>query len=355
MEWTAVSCVMLAIFLSTEAESAVSSPPEDRSLSPDPSALYDERVTKLFSDLKELLKQGDSHLKERIEEGLEHVKEQRKEGDRRLKEELDEDVEWLKERQDKRQRQTEDELAEGEAKMNKEMTELKESVEKLRDSVKQWTQPDSLMTKDLKQQLMSDFRSELDSTNQQMSDFRSQLNSTNQQMSDFRSQLNSTNQQMPDFRSELDSTKQQLHVAVEMIRSLNASLVARQAAFRAVLKDPQVTAHAPIPFGQDFVAGEGDYDPESGVYTVAIPGVYSLGFQLFPKVLTSFIIDLYINGSIMIRSRCYGSEGYETSCGASSVFRLQRGDRVWVQTQYGGEYWAEHHSYFFGALLSPDP
>ncbi|XP_076454983.1 uncharacterized protein LOC143289765 isoform X2 [Babylonia areolata] len=209
MEWTALSCVVLAIFLSIEAESAVSSPPEDRSLSPDPSALYDERVTKLFSDLKELLKQGDSHLKERIEEGLEHVKEQRKEGDERLKEELDEDVEWLKERQDKRQRQTEDELAEGEAVTNKEITELKEEFGKLRDSIKQWTQLNSVMTEDLKQQL-SVFQAELNSTKKQLFVFQSELNGNNQKMSDFQAELNGNNQKMSDFQAELNGNNQKM-------------------------------------------------------------------------------------------------------------------------------------------------
>ncbi|XP_076455373.1 uncharacterized protein LOC143289974 [Babylonia areolata] len=243
MEWTALSHVVLAIFLSIEAESAVSFPPEDRSLSPDPSALYDERVMKLLSDLKELFQEGDSHLKERIEEGLGHVKEQRKEGDERLKEELDEDVEWLKERQDKRQRQTEDEVAEGEAVMNKEITELKEAFGKLRDSVMHCTQLNSAMTKDLKQQ-MSDFQAELNSTQdqlqttqdqlhttqdlkQQMSDFQAELNSTQDQLQTTQEQLHTTQdlkQQMSDFQAELNSTQDQLHTTQDQLHTTQDQL-----------------------------------------------------------------------------------------------------------------------------------
>ncbi|XP_076472779.1 uncharacterized protein LOC143302118 [Babylonia areolata] len=407
MGWSVLSCVVFAIFLSIKAEPVVSSPPEDKSLSPDPPALYnsghkpdnhhplrdfverksalvEERVNGAYSDLKEMLKEGDSRLKERIDEGLQHAKEERKEGDERLKEELDEDVDWLKARMDKRQRQTEDEVAEGEAETSKEITELKKAVGKLRDNVEQWTQLDRPMMKDLKQQQqifdfrselnstnqqmsdfrselnsnnqqMSDFRSELDSTNQQMSDFRSELDSNNQQMSDFRSELDSNNQQMSDFQQELNSTKQQIYAATEMMRSLNVSVAAKQASFRAVLENPQVAANAPIPFGLDFVVGDGDYDLGTGVYTAAIPGVYSLGFQLFPQSPANYHVDMFITGTIAIRSRSHNSANYRTSCGASSVFRLRRGDRVWVQTQHTGAYWPGYHSYFFGALLSPEP
>ncbi|XP_076455284.1 uncharacterized protein LOC143289924 isoform X2 [Babylonia areolata] len=241
MEWTALSCVVFAIFLSIKAEPVVSSPPEDRSLSPDTSALYDERVKKMFSDLKELFQEGDSHLKERIEEGLEHVKEQRKDGDERLKEELDEDVDWLKERQDKRQRQTEDELAEGEEKTNRELTELKEAFGKLQDNVKQWTQLNGVMTEDLKQQ-MSVLQSELNSTKKQMSVLQSHLNENNQQMSDFQSELNSTkkqmyvlqskpndnNQQMSDLQAELNSTRKLLQKNQEELQSTLSDLQSLQ-------------------------------------------------------------------------------------------------------------------------------
>ncbi|XP_076454533.1 uncharacterized protein LOC143289449 [Babylonia areolata] len=199
MEWSALSCLLFAIFLSVEAQSAVSLP---------------QRVKKKFSDLKELLQEGDSQLKERIEEGLEHVKEQRKEGDRRLKEELDEDVEWLKERQDKRQRQTEDEVAEGEAKMNKEITELKEEFGKLRDSIKQWTQPSSAVD-DLRQQ-MSDFQAELKSTKQQLQTVQEEIRFLKASDVDKEERLNST-------QAGLKTTQEKLQTTQDQIGSLKAS------------------------------------------------------------------------------------------------------------------------------------
>ncbi|XP_076455215.1 uncharacterized protein LOC143289888 [Babylonia areolata] len=427
MEWTAVSCVVFAIFLSIKAEPVVSSAQEDKSLSPDPAALYNsaepdnqplrdfaeqntlvkERVNEMYSDLEERFKNGDSHLKKLIEEGLEHVKEQRKDGDERLKEELDEDVEWLKARQDKRRRQTEDELAEGE----EGLIELKEAFGKLEDNVKQWTQLNQVMTEDMRQQMsdfqaelngtsqqmsdfqselngnkqqmsdfqselngnkqqmsdfqtelngtsqqMSDFQSELNGNKQQMSDFKSELNGNKQQMSDFQSKLNSINQQMSDFQTDLNNTMKKLLSAEQAIISLNARVAPKQTpSFRSVLADPdKVTANTPIPFRLDFAVGEGDYNQTTGVYTVTVPGVYSFVFHLYPKRATRSHIALYVNSSVSILSRCHSSE-YSTHCTASTLLRVQKGDRVWVQTGYGGAYWSVYHSYFFGALVSPDP
>ncbi|XP_076454672.1 uncharacterized protein LOC143289550 [Babylonia areolata] len=216
MEWTALSCVVFVIFLSIKAEPVVSSPPEDRSLSPDTSALYDERVKKMFSDLKEMFQEGDSHLKEQIEEGLEHVKEQRKDGDERLKEVLDEDIDWLKERQDKRQRQTEDELAEGEVKTNRELTELKEAFGKLQDNVMQLTQMNGrLMTEDLKQQVSGN--------SHQMSDLQAELNSTRKLLQKNQEELQSTLSDLQSLQEKVESIgEQELQLAQE-IRSLNVN------------------------------------------------------------------------------------------------------------------------------------
>ncbi|XP_076455216.1 uncharacterized protein LOC143289890 [Babylonia areolata] len=308
MEWTALSCVVFAIFLSIKAEPVVSSAQYENTL-------VKERVNEMYSNLKELLKEGDSHLKKLIEEGLEHVKEQRKDGDERLKEELDEDVEWLKERQDKRRRQTEDELADVEAKTNKEITELTEAFEDLqnRGSGKQWQQPNCANTEDLMQQ-------------------------------------------MSDFRSELNSTTQRLYAAEEEIRSLSAHAAPKQTpSFRAELAGPDdVTANTAIPFKLVFAVGEGDYNETTGVYTVAVPGVYSVGFQLYPKVSNDFHIDLFKNGERRIRSRCFNKPDHVISCAVSTLLRFQKGDRVWVQAGHG-PFWEKHHSYFFGALISPDP
>ncbi|XP_076470598.1 uncharacterized protein LOC143300654 [Babylonia areolata] len=189
MEWTVLSCVVLAIAISIETRPVVSSPQEDdKALPPDPcvvsnndrtaaallqlqdyvkhgDAVVKERVNDLYSNLKEQLKEGDKLLKDRMEEGLTHEKEERKEGDERLKEELQEDVAWLKEKQTKEQRRLEEELAEGEAKMNEEIAELKEAFKKLRNSVQQCTQP--AVTEDMKQQI-SDIQAELNCTQNQL-------------------------------------------------------------------------------------------------------------------------------------------------------------------------------------------
>ncbi|XP_076454793.1 complement C1q subcomponent subunit C-like [Babylonia areolata] len=116
----------------------------------------------------------------------------------------------------------------------------------------------------------------------------------------------------------------------------------------------EVTARTPIPFKLDFAVGEGDYNQTTGVYTVAVPGVYSFGFQLYPKRSTSYHITLFVNSSKIILSRCHSNE-YSTSCAASTLLRVQKGDRVWVEASYGRAYGSGYGSYFFGALVSPDP
>ncbi|XP_076455386.1 uncharacterized protein LOC143289981 [Babylonia areolata] len=265
MERTVLWCILFAIFLSLGAEPVVSSPQEDNPPTPAPAALYSygkpdiqllrdsvehgdslvkERVKQLYDNLKEQLKEGDSHLKERIVEGLAYVKEERKEGDERLKEELDEDVAWLKERLARGRRQMEEELAEGEEKMNEEITELKKAFEKLRDSVKQWTQ--SAAIEELKQRV-SNVQAELSSTQhqlqtnqQQMGTTEKELHTTRQQMQTADEQIRSlkasaveneetlqtTQQKMDSTQQELNTTLQHLHSALDQIRSLKASSAA---------------------------------------------------------------------------------------------------------------------------------
>ncbi|XP_076455193.1 uncharacterized protein LOC143289873 [Babylonia areolata] len=248
MAWTALSCVVFVIFLSFKAEPVVSSPQENKSLSPDPAALYNngqsvregallrlqdymkqgdtiikERVNDLYSNLKEQLKEGDKLLKERIEEGLTHEKGERKEGDERLKEELDEDVDWLKAKVDKERRRVEDELAEGEEKTNKETADLKEAFEKLRDYVKRCTQPISAMNEDLKRQ-MSDFQAELNSTKHQLQTTEEKLQSTQDQLQTTRDQLQSTQDQLQTTRDQLQTTQDQLQTTQDQLQTTQDQL-----------------------------------------------------------------------------------------------------------------------------------
>ncbi|XP_076454653.1 protein HP-25 homolog 1-like [Babylonia areolata] len=128
------------------------------------------------------------------------------------------------------------------------------------------------------------------------------------------------------------------------------------AAFRADLGHADVAANAPIRFATTFVAGQGDYNPHTGIYTVFIPGVYLFGVQLFPQTSFDYHLDLYVSGGLKIRSRCNSNVAHHTSCSTSSVLRVQKGDTVWVQTWHGAKYWLGAHTFFYGALLSPsDP
>ncbi|XP_076461188.1 uncharacterized protein LOC143293809 [Babylonia areolata] len=225
MEWTVVSCVVFAIFLSTEAEPVVRS--QDKPLSPDPTALYNtakpdmqaalmllkdlvkdgntrvkDQVEELFSSLKEQLKQGDALTKEQVLEGLAHVKEQRKDGDERLKEVLDEEVAWLKDRLARVQRHFTEELAA----LNEELAEQREANLKLRNSPS--VQPCDAVVEDLKQQ---------------MSDFQVELNSTQHKVRKTEQTLQRTQEQQQHEVQALMEARSQMQAAQEEIRSLTTN------------------------------------------------------------------------------------------------------------------------------------
>ncbi|XP_076454535.1 uncharacterized protein LOC143289450 [Babylonia areolata] len=185
MEWTVVSCVLFAIFLSIKAEPVVtSSSPEDKSLPP---ALVNQALSvRAEAQLTLMCSQGGAGKKKKkrpkamscklpgpLNAGdLTREKEEREEEDRKLKEELGEFKAWVTKELDKGQ-----EEPTGGALANKEITELKEAFGKLQDSVKQAAQQSSAVD-DLKQQ-MSDFQAELKSTQQQLQTAPGQLSSPN--------------------------------------------------------------------------------------------------------------------------------------------------------------------------------
>ncbi|XP_076454957.1 uncharacterized protein LOC143289749 [Babylonia areolata] len=229
MEWTVVSCVVFAIFLSIRAEPVVTSSPQE-DLTPDPSALNCSGQTvregaqlmlqcyvkhgdtfimeRANSNLREQLKEGDKLLKEQIEEGLTYEKEERKEGDRRLKEYLDEEVACLREKLARDRRYLRDELEDCERKTN----EVEEELGKVRDSVRQCTQ----------------LSSAVDDLRQQMSDFQAELKSTQHQLQTTQSQLQTTHNQLQTAEEKLQTTQQQLQTAQEEIRFLKASDVVKE-------------------------------------------------------------------------------------------------------------------------------
>ncbi|XP_076453220.1 uncharacterized protein LOC143288522 [Babylonia areolata] len=257
MAWKVLSCGVFAIFLSivVEAEPVVSSPQEDKAqLSPDPrpvlyntigqtsregtllqlrdyvkqgDAIVKERVNDMYSNLNEQLKQGDKLLKERIEEGLTHEKEERKEGDDRLKEELDEDVDWLKAKLAKGRRRVEMELAEGEARTNEEIAELREAFERLPDSVKQGTLPDGAVMEDLKQQ-MSDFRAELNTTQNQLQTTQDQLQTTQDQLQTTQDQLQTTQDQLQTTQDQLQTTQEKVQTTQGQLQTTQDQLQTTQ-------------------------------------------------------------------------------------------------------------------------------
>ncbi|XP_076454651.1 complement C1q subcomponent subunit C-like [Babylonia areolata] len=158
--------------------------------------------------------------------------------------------------------------------------------------------------------------------------------------------------QLQDQARQLRQLEEKVALIAEHQKSSNESRPVQAAAFRATLRYEDVIAN--IRFGTEFVAGQGDYNPHTGAYTVAVPGVYLFGVQLLLKGEdnSDTLVDLIVNSSIKIRSHCSKSHAY---CYASSVLRVKKGDTVWVQTERRVKCWPGVHTFFFGALISADP
>ncbi|KAL8606013.1 hypothetical protein ACOMHN_024518 [Nucella lapillus] len=269
MECIMLCCVLFAISLSIQVQHVVSSPQENRSLYPDPTALFNsgkppmmgawlllkdymtqgdtllkERLKEFYSNLKEQLKEGDSVLKERMEEGVAQVKEQLKEGDGRLKEQLGEDVAWLKDEVARGQTRMKEELAEEEAKTKEELAEQTEALNKLKHSVKEQLKSSSALIDDMKQQ-MADFQAELKSTTLQLHTTQTELRTTQETLQSTQETLQSTQETLQSTQEALQSTLTDLHTTQDRVKNTEEELqktrqqLQNEAVASAALKNQQ--------------------------------------------------------------------------------------------------------------------
>ncbi|KAK7482376.1 hypothetical protein BaRGS_00026395, partial [Batillaria attramentaria] len=132
----------------------------------------------------------------------------------------------------------------------------------------------------------------------------------------------------------------------------------RKAAFRAVLNHPEVIANLPIPFTGHVEDLGGGYTPDTGIYTTPFSGWFTFHAQIFPHFSTNVDsrIDLYRNEEIVARGYCYqGKPGSSYTCSTGLTMHLRAGDRVWVQSLYGHQFWyAPMDNIFSGFMVTPD-
>ncbi|KAK7481645.1 hypothetical protein BaRGS_00027161 [Batillaria attramentaria] len=98
----------------------------------------------------------------------------------------------------------------------------------------------------------------------------------------------------------------------------------------------------------------GGYDQNTGVYTAPYSGWYTFQFHLYSHDTAAFDMDLFKNGQIMSRALCHNAlRGF--SCSSGATFHLNVGDKVWVQSDYGGPYYhADFDDVLSGALVFGD-
>lgn len=115
-----------------------------------------------------------------------------------------------------------------------------------------------------------------------------------------------------------------------------------------------VPKQAPIRFSEVFDLGNG-FNPVTGVYTAKYSGVYVINFQIFPYFTNvDFLVDLKMNGNILVRSRATENPTYSASVSSGVSVRVRIGDQLWVETSREDMYWGSVHSFLSITLVTPE-
>lgn len=104
----------------------------------------------------------------------------------------------------------------------------------------------------------------------------------------------------------------------------------------------------PVAFREVIYNGQNSYDIQTGLFTCADPGVYEFQFHctLFEHAAS---IDLVRNGDLVLHSFTTRQNGY-TSASGSIYIKLNKGDKVWLVANHGGN-GLTRDSFFSGHLL----
>uniref|UniRef100_A0A3B1J8T9 Collagen, type X, alpha 1b n=1 Tax=Astyanax mexicanus TaxID=7994 RepID=A0A3B1J8T9_ASTMX len=126
-------------------------------------------------------------------------------------------------------------------------------------------------------------------------------------------------------------------------------------AFTALLTSAYPSAGAPIVFSQTVYNGENHYDPQSGVFTCQIPGLYYFAFHMHVNGANA-LVALYKNSEPVLFSYDEYNKGFLDQLSGSAVLLLHAGDRVFVQVpdeQSNGIYADDNvHCSFSGFLIA---
>ncbi|KAK7487423.1 hypothetical protein BaRGS_00021385 [Batillaria attramentaria] len=96
-----------------------------------------------------------------------------------------------------------------------------------------------------------------------------------------------------------------------------------------------------------------DFDVTSGVFVAPHNGVYVFSYQIFPKFMGSFVVDLYKNGRVA--TRMHVTDMKVGPSDATAVAEHARaGDRYWIQASKGGELHGGPYSFFSATLVADE-
>ncbi|KAK9534331.1 hypothetical protein VZT92_009401 [Zoarces viviparus] len=126
-------------------------------------------------------------------------------------------------------------------------------------------------------------------------------------------------------------------------------------AFTASLITPYPADGTPIKFDQIVYNAENHYDPETGIFTCQIPGVYYFSYSIHVNGANA-LVALYKNGQPVMFTYDEYSKGFLDQMSGSAVLLLDEQDTVYVQIpdeEANGVFAAENvHCSFSGFLIA---
>ena len=107
-------------------------------------------------------------------------------------------------------------------------------------------------------------------------------------------------------------------------------------------------AYQTIVFDKVFINAGNDYNPQTGMLTCSVSGVYTFTWSNMPAYHSS--VDhcdsaIYKNGDSWLETRAHVDSSSATN---TIVFRLAQGDQVWVKTKQCGYYNGYPYTSFSG-------
>ncbi|KAK9537844.1 hypothetical protein VZT92_005421 [Zoarces viviparus] len=127
-------------------------------------------------------------------------------------------------------------------------------------------------------------------------------------------------------------------------------------AFTAVITTPFPPVGTAVIFDKLLYNGRQNYNPETGIFTCDMPGIYYFAYHVHCKGANVWVALMRNNEPVMYTYDEY-KKGFLDQASGSAVLLLQPGDTVYIQLpsdQASGLYAGQYvHSSFSGYLLYP--